>query len=348
MPATPYQRSILLIAVCTVLFLSFFIMRPLLTPILSGVLLTYLFHPVYAFLLKQRWVRCCPRSEKLARLLVLLIIVLILLAPIFTLLLLLLLNMPGVTALLRSFFSELNTFSGDLLVLANQGPLSGIAEVVDPKSFFNALSSGIFGILKTLLAQLPHFMLGSFITLFLVYYLLRDATRITAWVVELIPLKKKQVAFVLQRFNGLGRGLIASQWIIAIVQATLTVIACLILQVGNPLVVFLLTLVFAIIPFMGAIVVWASIALFLFFGFNHGVVPLWKPVFMLVYGSLLISTIDNFIRPKMLSDAAEINPAIILVGFIGGFALFGIPGVFIGPLILGLVELAIEIYKEVA
>lgn len=348
MPSTPYQRSLLLGLVGAILLLSFFIIRPLLTAILAGIILSYLFYPLYAFLLKHQLIKCCPKSEKLARLIVVLFIVVVLLAPILTLLLMIFMNMHRITLLLNEFFQQLSAVSLYLINFIDQGPFQGLTASINTSETVNALYLGLFRMLQTIVAQIPQFILGSFIALFITYYLLKDASRIASWMVELLPLKKNHIDLIVRRFNGLSRGMIASQGIIALVQAGLMLIACAILQLPNFMLFFLLTLVFAVIPFMGAIVVWASIAIFLFVSYSNGLGPLWKPVFMLLYGSLLISTIDNFIRPKILADAAEINPAIILVGFIGGFMLFGIPGVFLGPMILGLIELAIEVYKEVA
>lgn len=348
MPATPYQRSILLVLVCAILFLSFFIIRPLLTHVLAGFILAYLFHPLYDLLLKQHWVKCCPKSEKIARLTVVLVIVFALLLPILLLLLLMFMNMRSLTLMLGEFFGQLSAFSNYLIAFIDQGPLKGISAGLDARETIQALYYWLFRLIQNMVSHIPQFIFGSFIALFITYYLLKDSARIVSWLFELLPLKKIQIELVLRRFNGLSRGLIASQFIIAFIQACLMLIAALILNLPNVLLFFLLTFVMAVIPFMGAIVVWVSLTIILFVGYSNGAGPLWKPIFMLVYGSLLVSTIDNFIRPRVLADAAEINPAIILVGFIGGFMLFGVPGVFLGPLILGLVELAIEVYKEVA
>lgn len=347
MLSTPYQRSILLVLVCAILLLSFFIIRPLLTPILAGIILAYLFFPFYDFLLKQHWLQCCPKNEKLARLFVVFAIILILLAPVLTLLLLLFWHMHSLTSLLGSFFNQLSDLSNTLIVFLDQGPFKGLAANLDARESMSFLYTGLFKVIQELVKQIPQFILGSFITLFIVYYLLRDAAKITTWIIELIPLKKAQLAFVLNRFNGLGRGLIASQLAIAIIQALLMAIACLILGIPHFIFISLLTFVLAIIPFLGAIIVWVGITIFLFMEYSTGG-ALWRPIFMLIYGTALVSMIDNFIRPKMLASASELNPALTLIGFLGGFMLFGIPGVFLGPFILGLVELAIEVYKEVA
>jgi predicted PurR-regulated permease PerM len=67
---------------------------------------------------------------------------------------------------------------------------------------------------------------------------------------------------------------------------------------------------------------------------------------MLLYGSLLVSMADNFIRPKILAEATKINPAVVLIGLIGGFIAFGLPGIFVGPVVLTLLDLAFELYNQ--
>jgi predicted PurR-regulated permease PerM len=199
--------------------------------------------------------------------------------------------------------------------------------------------------IRDLFSQIPQFLLGSFVTLFVTYYLLRNAQALMLFSRALFPLSRAQFNAIIERFNGLCRGMVISQAIIAVIQGVLVSIAALILGLDNVVLIGLITIVFAVIPFMGATLVWWSILAYLVFGLNEGVL-VWKPWFMLLYGTLVISSVDNIIRPKLLADSAQINPAIVLVGFIGGFLLFGLPGIFLGPLILSMAELALEIYKQ--
>ena len=347
MPATQYQRNALLVLASAIIFLSFLIIRPMITPILAGLILAYLFYPLYLFFYKA-FQRFEPKA-RLARLTTILCIILIFLAPLISLLLLIVWKLPLIATGLTSLVDDLSDYLIGLQVIIKQNTILQMLPVdINPRETLHTVSLAIFKFLQGLAADMPQVILGSFIALFIVYYIFKSANRIVEVIINLIPLKKQQQQLIINRFNGLGRGMVASQFVIAAVQAVLMIVACLILRLPHPFLFGLVTFVLAVIPFLGAIVLWASLTLYLALQVQHGLVPAWQPWFMGIYGFILVSMVDNFIRPKMLATAAELNPALVLVGFIGGFLLFGLPGIFLGPLILGLVELAVEVYKEVA
>ena len=67
---------------------------------------------------------------------------------------------------------------------------------------------------------------------------------------------------------------------------------------------------------------------------------------LLIYGLVVISWIDVFIRPLMVSRKTEINSAIVIIGMLGGLFVFGVLGLIIGPLVLAYVLLVIELYRK--
>src|SRR5690606_20116686 len=125
----------------------------------------------------------------------------------------------------------------------------------------------------------------------------------------------------------------------------LATIAFFILGLNNAFILGMLAAVLAIMPLIGAGIVWGVVTINLFLGMPEGV-PLWKPLFMLGYGAGIISSVDNVIRPKIMSDETGMHPAVVLLGVFGGLFMFGLPGILLGPLILGLADMAIEIYQE--
>jgi len=61
-----------------------------------------------------------------------------------------------------------------------------------------------------------------------------------------------------------------------------------------------------------------------------------KGVGLFLFGLFIISTIDNILRVKLVGDSGEVHPLTVLIGLIGGVNLFGLTGIFIGPIILSL------------
>jgi predicted PurR-regulated permease PerM len=64
-----------------------------------------------------------------------------------------------------------------------------------------------------------------------------------------------------------------------------------------------------------------------------------------VFG-ILSSIIDNFVRPFLVSQRTRMHPAVVLVGMIGGFLMFGFLGFILGPLILAYLLIILEIYRN--
>jgi predicted PurR-regulated permease PerM len=96
---------------------------------------------------------------------------------------------------------------------------------------------------------------------------------------------------------------------------------------------------------LGAAIVWVPITLYLVV-VGSAIGDYSKAIMLFFYGVFVISLIDNILKPKIIGERAKIHPLIILFGIIGGIQLFGIPGILIGPVILALFDVVIEIYKE--
>jgi predicted PurR-regulated permease PerM len=339
-----FQRFSLIALAGIILFISFLVIRPLITSILSGAILAYFFHPVYVFLERScPWHSC--NTRRFSALFVIVTIICFILLPLSLFISLLVRNLPNIKELISSGIplavERINSF-------LSASPLSKQVFSqylnIDISSIFSAGTDLVFRHVQDLAASFPQLIFGAFLTLYITYYMIRNADNILKFLHSIIPFSKKQTGHILDKFNGLARGMILSQFIIALIQGILMTIGCIILQLPYSLLIGLITVILAIIPFMGAVIVWMTVSLFLFMI----KAPMWQLFFMICYGSLLVSSVDNFVRPKILSDASQINPAVVLVGFIGGFLLFGLPGIILGPFILALLELAFEIFKELA
>jgi predicted PurR-regulated permease PerM len=66
----------------------------------------------------------------------------------------------------------------------------------------------------------------------------------------------------------------------------------------------------------------------------------------MVWGALAVSSIDNVIRPLFISGKAKLHLLVIVIGVLGGIVAFGITGVVIGPIILALFLVFLEVYQK--
>ncbi len=96
----------------------------------------------------------------------------------------------------------------------------------------------------------------------------------------------------------------------------------------------------ALLPFLGTPVVWVPIMIVKAAQGHPG-----QALGILISG-IFISTADNFIKPKIVASKGKVHPVLVLLGVLGGLALFGITGVIIGPVILSVFMAFVRIYEE--
>jgi len=92
-----------------------------------------------------------------------------------------------------------------------------------------------------------------------------------------------------------------------------------------------LTGLLSVVPVLGTAFVWGPIGIELLIA-GH----VWKGVILLAWGTLLVHPTDNVLRPLLISSAARVPFLLVMLGALGGLAAFGLVGVFVGPVLLGI------------
>jgi len=312
---------------------AFFIIKPVLIAIIYGILLAYITHPIYRFIVKR------IKNESASAFIVCLgffIIVIAILALI-----------------IGSLFSQAVDFyvsikSTDIAsAIANAIPKSFIpkeitASLVDNlRSSISTLILNLLGSFNKLITQLPILFLKFAVTIFVFFFALRDGEKAIEYLKSISPLKKETEERFFKRFKDVTNSVLLGQILVGIIQGTVAGIGFFIFGVHNALLLTLISIGFSIIPMIGPAVVWFPVLVIMLISGKTDTAFLF-----LLYNLLLTSLIDNLIRPYVVSKKTQINSAIILVGMIGGFLVFGIIGFIIGPLILAYVLLVLEIYKK--
>jgi predicted PurR-regulated permease PerM len=97
----------------------------------------------------------------------------------------------------------------------------------------------------------------------------------------------------------------------------------------------------AMVPLLGAPLAWVPAVVYLF----YTGAPTWQWTLMFAYGLLLISGIDNVVKPLLLRESAHIHPLLGFLSIVGGLLAFGVFGFLVGPVILSLLLSALRIYR---
>ena len=175
------------------------------------------------------------------------------------------------------------------------------------------------------------------ISTFLAFFLLRDspqlAARLNVTVERLAGDRGRQLIKVAgNTVSGVIYGILGT----AIAQAIVAGIGFTIAGIPGAVLLSVLTFFFAVIPF-GPPLIWLPATIWLFANEKHGL-----SLFMLLWGIFVISSVDNLLRPYLISQGTKLPFALIFCGVIGGALAFGLVGVFLGPTLLAVAFRLIE------
>jgi predicted PurR-regulated permease PerM len=102
----------------------------------------------------------------------------------------------------------------------------------------------------------------------------------------------------------------------------------------------------ALVPMVGAAAVWVPAAIYLCIAASMGQRPWWQAIFLIIWGALPVSLVDNIVRPWAMKGKAQLPAIPLLFAVLGGLQAFGFVGLVIGPLVFSLLMSIIDIYKH--
>ena len=180
-----------------------------------------------------------------------------------------------------------------------------------------------------------------FLMLFALFFLFKDGKQWLASLQDVIPLEASHKQRIVERMDQTVRAVVKGIGLTAIVQGLAAGLAYMALEVPFPVVLTAVTVMLAPLPFGGTALVWVPVSLyFLVAG------PLWKALAMLGWGVGVVSMIDQFLRPWLIGQAVQIPVLFLVFSVLGGLALYGLIGLFVGPVLVSLLMTSIQIYRE--
>jgi len=310
-----------------IVLVSLFLIKSFVITIITGVLITYIFYPLYKKILNAL------RSENLAAFITILIVVIIIFIPLIFV----------ANALINQsiqFFYRAKEFDFSRVsdvVSRYVGAEFDIAEYV--ADTLNTFSLSIAKNTSEFIVSLPKKMLAFFVILFIMFYLFKEGKTILEKIKDHIPLKESYRRPITERFNSVIYATLYGIVVTAFIQGAVGTLGLWVFGVPSPILWGMVMVILAMLPFVGAAFVWFPAAVYKIFAGE-----LVNGIGLLFYGLLIVSTIDNIIRPKIIGSKGKIHPILVLLGVLGGLEVFGLFGVIIGPLILAILTVFLELY----
>lgn len=181
-----------------------------------------------------------------------------------------------------------------------------------------------------------------FFVIFTMYYLFRDGHRIVDALPEVLPLERAQSEKILARTREVISASLYGVLVIASIQGALGGLMFWVLGLPSPLVWAVVMMMLSMIPMAGAFIVWVPAAIFL------AVSGFWvKAIILTAWGALVIGTVDNFLRPKLVGEKTKLHELFIFFSVLGGLKVFGILGIVLGPVVLAITLALLDVFRQV-
>jgi predicted PurR-regulated permease PerM len=165
--------------------------------------------------------------------------------------------------------------------------------------------------------------------LFTLFYLFRDGERMLEAGKGLVPLASGPTELLVRRTKEVIFAAVFGHVLVAMVQGTLGGLAFWALGVPTPAVWGVLMGALSLIPMVGPAFVWVPAGAVLI---ATGATA--RGVMLLLFGLLVISTVDNVIRALLVSARARVHPLVVFFGVLGGVLMFGVVGLLVGPVLI--------------
>ena len=179
------------------------------------------------------------------------------------------------------------------------------------------------------------------ITFYVLFYLLRDRRQTLVVLAALSPLTKAEMRQLLGRVIDTIYATVYGTLAVAAIQGLLGGLMFWWLGVSAPLLWGVVMALLAVVPVLGAFVVWIPAAVFLALEGHWG-----KAVILALWGMFVVGTIDNLLRPILVGTRLKLHTILAFMSVVGGLMLFGQCGLILGPVTLTFTMVLLEIWAE--
>jgi|KBSSwiStaDraftv2_1062776.scaffolds.fasta_scaffold666143_1 predicted PurR-regulated permease PerM len=182
----------------------------------------------------------------------------------------------------------------------------------------------------------------AFFVVFTMFYLFRDGDQIVRSLPRALPLSSKQSEALIKRTTEVVSASVYGVITIAMLQGMLGGVAFWVLGVPSPILWAVVLAFVCMIPIAGSFVVWLPASIYLMF-IGHWT----KAILLSVWGALVISTIDNFLRPRLIKNQTKLHELFVFFSVLGGISMFGLLGIVMGPVVLAITLGLLSTFNEV-
>lgn len=338
------EKKALILFLAALLIGFIYIMKPFLMPMILSAIIAVLFFPLYKVICNKTKNRC-KISAFLTTLLVFFIIILPT-AWVVAILINQIYNYIGTLDLKQTFS---NFFSTEYYVAYIDPWIKEVETRLNTKinllgvatDFGKELAKYIYSYSPSVLLGTANFVMNFFIMIVGLYFLLIEGPGLVKIFYDISPLRENHELRLSKRIKDTIDASVYGYLVTGLIQGVIAGIIFAFVGLDSFVILGTLTFFMSMVPIIGAAGVWVPACVWLFLAGQT-----WQGAVVLGSGALIISTIDNFIKPIVIKGRAKIHPLLIFFSLFGGIKLFGPLGILFGPVITALLIATIKIFQE--
>lgn len=329
------EKTFILVITLIFLFLTFFILLDILSVIVYSFLISYFLYPVYKFFLKK------VKDERISSILALVTFTGVFFVPFALFLYFVILNLIKILLQYRIYLENPDILDSMIKTFVERFTGSSALSTVDLSEIFSSFVIYVIDFIREFFSSMPQTIFYFFIVMFLSYYILIYNKNLFKAANDYVPLSLRKQNEIIRNININLKVLFRGYFLTGLIQTGIALIGYIIFGVPNILILTVFTFILSLIPYLGPPLIWVPASIYLILSGNEV-----GGIGLLIYGTFIISTIDNFVRPLLMSDKDTISPPLVFVGFVGGLLAFGISGIILGPLIIAITTILLKYLKE--
>lgn len=338
-----FSKHFFLGVLFALIILALYVISPVITALLTGGVLAYIFYPLYKYVAKNL------RSKRIGAWVIIILLIVLIIVP---------------TYLVAN---ELTKEGFSLFITVKQKLATGLPEadcIQHPAAFceFNnrlsqlvqnpqvkfyiedtisKISTYIISKTSDLVVQLPYIVLFLVVMFFAAYYFLMDGDKFISYAKRSIPLKKHHIDEIIRQFDNFTYATLYGKLVTSIIQGVIGGFIFFALGIATPILAGIAMAFFAFLPVIGTPIIWIPAAITLFLEGSAA-----KGIILVALCVIMGASIDNILKPAIIGSRTHLHPIAVLIGIFGGLITIGPIGIILGPLIISLMLSFIDVYYK--
>lgn len=203
------------------------------------------------------------------------------------------------------------------------------------------VSSSLFNLMNQWISNIFMFIIQFLIMLVVIYEMLQKGPKIKRFILDLLPMKDEEEELVLEKINQMNFVTLVGNGTGGLIQGILAGFGFWIAGLESIMLWTTAMVFLAFIPLVGMSIIYVPACIYLLVIGKTG-----SAIILLIYCSAISVTVENIFKPRFVGNRVQINSVLVFLSIIGALSVFGIPGIFYGPLIVSVFLTFVNLYHQ--